>query len=72
MAVLHERSPNMPLDRNSGKVGTPPLPLPVGPGKQGILYEGELLRLVLCNLPFVDLSTFIREGLTHQAKHSAR
>lgn len=62
--MLRERSPNMTLNRNSGKVGTPPLPLPVGPGEQGILHEGELFRLVLCNLPFVDLGMYVHTVCT--------
>lgn len=59
--LFRQRSPDSPLNRNGGKVGTPPLPLPVGPGKQGVPYKGEFFRLVLWNLPSIDLeNTFIK------------
>lgn len=47
--------PKLPLNRNSGSVGAPPLPLSVGPVEQGVSHEGKLFWFVLRNLLTVDL-----------------
>jgi len=54
-ASVLNRSPNPPLYRNGGEAGAPPLSLPIGPGKEGVLHEGKLFRLVLRDFLAVNL-----------------